>query len=134
MAKRNLRQVRYNLNSHTEDQEPLPHEWTFVLINQHQELDRIEERIYQELRRSTPFSSEVACSDETKYDLKNVVPLDNLHARYLNFRSRAPAIRRKRNIYDSGKFYKDRNLRFLTDVGFDVYIKDFQIRNRILQA
>ncbi|MCH7850713.1 MAG: hypothetical protein IH845_03670 [Nanoarchaeota archaeon] len=128
-----LRQVRFNKFTHRGEQEELPHEWVFLILNQPQEISRIEERIYEELRKSTPYMDGIACSDPTIFDHENAVrrKTENLHARYLNFRSQAREILSFSNIYNSRKFYEDRNLKRFTDVEFDAYIASFQRKNGI---
>ena len=128
---KSLRQIIYNKRIHSGEQEELPHEWTFVILNQSQEIDRIENRIYEELRRSGPCGDGIASEGLISHNFKEAVQEEHLHARYLNFRSQAGRVRDPINIYNSKKFRKDRNLKLFSDIEFDNYITTFQKRNHI---
>ena len=128
---KSLRQILFNKEFHNGEQEELPIEWTYVLINQPQELDRINGRLYEQLRLSGPSGEGIAAEGITQWDLENIAPKESLHARYLNFRSQAQSLRKPKQVYDSEKFRKDRNLRLFTETEFANYIETFQKRNGI---
>ncbi len=123
------RQVRYNMRTHTGEQEPSRFEWTFFTLNRMAEIKRIQEGIFIHLGESSnPMFS--VCGELTTLDYGIVDKRDSLHGRLINFRSEAGRINDSREIY-SPRFYKDKRLRAFTDVEFDRYIDTLKITSGI---
>jgi hypothetical protein len=49
------RQVRYNTGTKTGEQEECRHKWTFIIIDEHEKIGDIKERIYLQLAPITEF-------------------------------------------------------------------------------
>lgn len=108
------RQVRYNIKTETGEQEFARHRWTFLIINEPREINRIRERIYQEL---TPI-----------VELKNLdnelIPCSKgLHYDFFSFFTYKNRIEELGKIYKSRKFKRDRDLYERDDVGLSRYLQ-----------
>ena len=113
---KNLRQIRYNKKTNTGEQERLRYEWYFFILNTSTEIDRIQERILQELS---------VCDDLTTTKTGIIVPKNSLAAKLITFRSERGIITDYNKIYRSIKFHKDRNLHPMNDVGLIKYAQKF---------
>ncbi len=118
------RQITYNMRTKTGEQEPVRHRWTFMVINEPREIERIIERIYEQLR---PI-------DELKNNYEGLLPNSNgLYYKFFSFSTDKSTIPYPNKIYDSKNFRKDRNLMERNDVGLDRYlnsiIKTEEIKN-----
>ena len=112
----NQRQVRYNMVTDIGIQERMRHEWSFFILNSKTEIDRIQERILEHL---------AVCDDLNELDSGILIPKEYLHGRLITFKSEKGKIIDRSKIYDSNKFYKDRNLHPMNDIKFEKYCQKF---------
>ncbi len=106
------RQIRYNIKTSTGEQDLARHRWTFMIINEPREVQRIKERIYEQLN---PMDSRVL--------FEGNIPLSKgLHYDFFSFSSENGRIPHPEKIYKSQKFKKDRNLRECNEIQLDSYL------------
>ena len=92
------RQVRYNRRSDPVD-EPMPHRWTFMIVNEPREVIRIRNRIYEELQ---------PIDDLVELDAKGIRGSRGLQYQIFCFLSSVSEFEPKR-VY-GGSMKKDRDL------------------------
>ena len=109
------RQVRYNFRTNTGEQDFFTrHRWTFLIINEPREIERIRERIYEQL--------------QPVVDLKNlddglIKHSEGLHYDFFSFSSEKGKIEEPQKIYASKRFKKDRDLIERDEVGLAKYLE-----------
>ncbi|MFZ1970940.1 MAG: hypothetical protein WAU65_02040 [Candidatus Nanoarchaeia archaeon] len=106
------RQVRYNTKTGTGDQELARHRWTFLIINTPDEISRIRERIYQQLKPMNHRS----------LDEGLIVSSGGIHYDFFSFSSERGAIPEPSKIFRSNKLRKDRNLYERDEIGLEKYL------------
>jgi hypothetical protein len=109
----NPRQVRYNMETSTDEQVAMRHQWYFFILNTPIEIGRIQQRILEEL---------ATCNNLIQLDSGVIVPKHSLHAKLIQFESNKGEIEDRKKIYNSEKFYQDRNLRPMNEIAFYRYI------------
>src|SRR4030042_6904513 len=95
------RQVRYNLKTTLGEQISTRHRWTFLIINEPREIERIRERIYLQLE---------PIADLRNLDNSLIESSGGLHYDFFSFSTYKSRIERPDKIYNSKKFKKDRDL------------------------
>jgi hypothetical protein len=113
---RNLRQVRYNLETDVGEQIVQRHSWYFFIINTIPETERIKQRIITSLS---------ICNELVDLDIGVIISRHSLHGRLITFKSEKGQVEDFSKIYDSSKIYKDRDLRKMNDVTFSRYVQRF---------
>jgi|WetSurMetagenome_2_1015567.scaffolds.fasta_scaffold115964_2 hypothetical protein len=111
------RQVRYYRSTTTGEQEAARHKWTFLIINEPREINRIRERVYNGLYEIVNLKQ--------LYD-EPIQGSDGLHFQVFSFSSSKGIIEEPNKIYRSKKFKLDRDLRTLengTDVECESYLR-----------
>ncbi len=108
------REIRYNLFTDTGEQVRLRYRWTFIIVNEPREIDRIKERIYREM-------APVSDLNEIGEDL--IPGTSGLHYRIFSFSSEKGEIGNKEKIYKSDKFKQDRDLRETNLENLEAYLK-----------
>jgi hypothetical protein len=96
------RQVRYNFKTDFGEQEEFTrHRWTFLIINEPKEINRIRERIYEQLQPIV---------EPKNLDNGLITRSGGLHYDFFSFSTQKSRIERPDKIYHSKKFKKDRDL------------------------
>jgi hypothetical protein len=97
------RQIRYNLKTDTAEQETFRYRWTFLVINEPREIDRIREKLYREM---------APIVDLNELDKGLVRNSNGLHYNFFAFSTDKGRIEHPEKIYDvdSVRFSKDRGL------------------------
>jgi len=67
---KNLRQIRYNIETDTAEQETLRHRWTFFILNEQTEIKRIKERCISKLSQNSEFNK----ADDYQELAENSIP------------------------------------------------------------
>jgi hypothetical protein len=103
MGKKIERQIRYNLKTDTGEQENMRYRYTFLIINEPREIERIKERIWQEMFPIAYLN---------KIDEGQIKNSRGLHYELFSFSTDKGKIENPQKIYDVKypKFGKDRNL------------------------
>jgi hypothetical protein len=108
------RQVRYNIETATGEQEIARHKWTVLIINEPREIKRIKERLYLQLDKIVDF--------------KNLYheQIDNsggLHCEVFSFSSSRGKIEDSSKVYNSKRLKRDRDLEERNDVYYDRFLR-----------
>jgi hypothetical protein len=109
------RQLRYNKFTDTGEQTPLRHRWTFAILNEPREIERIEQRLFNQLSH---------CDDlRTNYE-KSIKSSGGLYIKIISFSSEKGRIANPQKVYDQPKkFKKDRDLRDVAEEKLENYVK-----------
>ncbi len=109
------RQVLYNKVTNTEEQTLLRHRWTFAFINELREIERIEQRIFNELSH---------CDDLIENYYMPIKGSHGLHLKIISFSSEKGKIENPQKIYrQPRKFKKDRDLRDRAEEKLENYVQ-----------
>ncbi len=107
------RQIRYNYKTETGEQVYLRHRWIFCIINEPREIQRIRERIYEQL---SPI-------EELRNLYKSSINKSKgLYCDFFSFSTDKFKIENPKKIYNSKKVYKDRNLQEKDEIGLERYL------------
>jgi len=118
---KNPRQIRYNKLTDTSTQIGLRHQWTFFILNAKRESEDIKQKIINHFCSNTDFS---ACDELEELESGMIIPQGSLLGRLITLKSNVGKMRteNRSKIYDTKKWYFDRRLRPMDDVGLDKYI------------
>lgn len=107
------RQIKYNIRTETGEQTRCRHRWTFLIINESREIERIRGRIYKHLK---------PVEDMREIDDFGIKGTNGLHCNLFSFSTDKSDVVNPEKIYDSDNFRRDRDLRE-DDVGkLDKYL------------
>lgn len=109
------RGIRWNMRINTGEQERTRYRYTFALINEPREIERIKQRILERMAVVDEFIS--ICD-------YRIIKSNGLHCRVFSFSSDRGVIERPKEIYDNlSQFKRDRNLVEKDEVGILRYLE-----------
>ncbi|NPE26927.1 hypothetical protein HNV12_02905 [Methanococcoides sp. SA1] len=122
--KNNPRQIRYNMQTDTAEQELLRHYWTFFILNERREASRIQQKVINYFG-GRDFAS---CDELTELESGILIREGSLRGKLVTLKSNAGALppKAKEEIYATNKWYRDRTLKPMSDIQFDTYAARFK--------
>jgi len=109
-----MRQIRYNFQTSTDEQDEARHKWTFLIVNQPREIARIRQRIYEQFQPIV---------DIRENDRGTISKSRGLQYEVFSFSSPTSDFQDKSKIYDSPNFKRDRNLTDRSDEKLQSYLQ-----------
>jgi len=108
------RKIRYNIYTNTGEQEFLRNRWTFAIINNPNEIKKIQQKLFTQLNPCADLYENYSCG------IKNS---NGLHCKVFSFSSEKGKFSLK-EVYNSNDFKKDRNLKDTSEQNLENYVQN----------
>jgi hypothetical protein len=109
---RNPRQIRYKKITNTDYQTQWRYNWMFFILNSRRECKAIEDKL---------ITAMAMCDNVVELESGILVPKSSLVGKLITLDTNVGELPPKRTIYDTPKWYHDRNLRSMNDVELQRY-------------